>query len=150
MIPWDFGLINALRAKLDVGIFPPDPPNERLQTPHIILELKNIRRGIGWTTRVELQLKIVDDENPSSAANEITKNIQKIITEKLTLKRGRLKIGEANIKLEKIVIGGSSTILNLTALLNLKTIYNNDGNQEDEEVEEIVEDEEGDEDERDE
>ena len=129
MIPWDFGLINALKEKLNVEIFPSDPPDESRQTPYLILELKNIRQGVGRSTRAELQLKIVDEEKPSSLTYDFIKTIRKAITQKLTLKQGTFEIGEANIKLEKIVTGRSDAVLNMTALLNLKTIYHDEGDE---------------------
>ena len=53
----------------------------------------------------------------------IIKTMKKAIAQKLTLKQGNFEIGTAQIKLEKFVTKKNNLILDLTALLYLKAIY---------------------------
>lgn len=127
MIPWDFGLTNALKEKLNVEIFPSEPPEEFKKSPYLILEFKSIRQTMEQTARAEIQLKIADEEKPTSAVYDFIRAIKKAISQELVLKQGKSEIGKANMKMEKVVMSRSGTILNLTALLQLKTIYEDEG-----------------------
>ncbi len=123
MIPWDFGLINTLKNLLDISIFPSEPPEEQRKTPYIILELLNIEQNINLVTKLGLKLTIVYNQEQMPAYYSIIKTMKKAIAQKLTLKQGNFEIGTAQIKLEKFVTKKNNLILDLTALLYLKAIY---------------------------
>ena len=128
MIPWDFGLINALKEKLKLKIFPaelPDNfPEENLtKMPYWVFELKNIKQGINLTTRGEFQMRVVEEESSDNNIGEYVQIFNNISGKDFELRVGKAKIGVAKIKLEKVVTTKKDTILNFIALLNFDAIY---------------------------
>jgi hypothetical protein len=120
MIPWDFGIINAIKKKIELSIFPPDPPEEFRKTPYLIFELKNITQGTNLRSRVEFVLTIVDNKEIRSESFNILRNINKIISKELTLCQRESAIGSAKIKIESIESNKNCLIVNLAAILQLK------------------------------
>ena len=47
MIPWDFGIIRAIKELLGISIFPSMPPEDMKKSPYIIFELKDILIKLG-------------------------------------------------------------------------------------------------------
>ncbi|MDR1375203.1 MAG: hypothetical protein LBJ45_00100 [Holosporaceae bacterium] len=123
MLPWDMGIINAIKKELTWPIFPSKPPEGLRKTPHLILELQNVLQGKNLMSRVEFLITIVDKDEVTGAAFEILRSINKIISKELTLFQGNSSIGSAKIKINSIASKGNSLILNLVAILQLKAIY---------------------------
>ncbi len=132
IVPWDFGLINSLKNLLNISIFPSEPPEENRKKPYIILELKNIIQNVNLQTKIDFKLTVVNGEDNSVDCYSLIKTFKKITAEKLSLHQGNFKIGNAQIKLQKFETKKNNLILELTALLQLKAIY--------EDTEEILDD----------
>jgi hypothetical protein len=130
MIPWDLGIINAIKKEIKLAIFPSNPPKELRQFPHLIFELNNILQGKNLTSRAEFTLTIVDDKEVTVASFEILKAINKIISKELTLSQGDVVIGTAKIKINSVESKNNNIILKLIAILKLKAVYENDENME--------------------
>jgi hypothetical protein len=124
MIPWDLGIINAIKKELEFAIFPSNPP-EGLgkKTPYLIFELKNILQGKNLISRVEFAITIVDNKEVTSASFEILKAINKIISRELTLSQEETPIGNAKIKINSVESKKNNLILNLVAILRLEAVY---------------------------
>ncbi|GHU12721.1 hypothetical protein FACS189449_06930 [Alphaproteobacteria bacterium] len=129
-IPWDFGIINAIKKELGAAIFPPSPPRELRKTPYLVFELKKIMQGKNLMSRVEFVITIVDNENVSSESIGIMKSIGKIISQELTLHQENGIIGSARIKIDSLESRKNHLILNMVAILKLKAIYE-DGENDD-------------------
>lgn len=129
MIPWDFGIIRAIKELLEIPIFPSVPPKDIKENSYIIFELKDILQGKNLLYRVGFTLTLVDNNEGKNL--EILKNITKIIRKELTLKQNSFVIGSARIKIESVESKGSNLIINFAALLQLKAIYE-DGEYENE------------------
>ena len=121
MIPWDFGIIRAIKELLGISIFPSMPPEDMKKSPYIIFELKDILQGKNLLYRVGFTLTLIDNNEGKNL--EILKNITKIIRKELTLKQGEFIIGSARIKTESVESKGGNLIINFAALLQLKAIY---------------------------
>lgn len=129
MIPWDFGIIRAIKELLGISIFPSIPPENMKKSPYIIFELKDILQGKNLLYRVGFTLTLIDNNEGKNL--EILKSITKIIRKELTLKQGDFVIGSAKIKIESVESKGIDLIVNFAALLQLKAIYE-DGEEENE------------------
>ncbi|MDR1982796.1 MAG: hypothetical protein LBQ08_03305 [Holosporaceae bacterium] len=123
MIPWDLGIINAIRKELELAIFPSNPPEELRKTPYLIFELKNILPGKNLMSRVEFSITIVDDKEVTGASFEVLKAINKIISRELTLSQEEATIGSAKAKINSIESKKNNLVLNLIAILKLEAIY---------------------------
>lgn len=123
MIPWDFGIIRAMKELLGISIFPSVPSSEHIikESPYIIFELNDILQGKNLLYRVGFTLTLVDNNEGKNL--EILKNITKIIRKELTLKQGGFVIGSARIKIESVESKKNNLIVNFAALLQLKAIY---------------------------
>ncbi|MBQ7674234.1 MAG: hypothetical protein IJT36_06965 [Alphaproteobacteria bacterium] len=130
MIPWDFGIIQAIKDQLGMAIFPSTPPKSLNENPHVIFELKDILQGKNFLYRVGFTLTLVDNNEGSNL--EILKKITKIIRKELTLQQGEFEIGSAKIKIESVESKRDKLIINLAALLQLKTIYEDEDGDDDE------------------
>jgi hypothetical protein len=126
MIPWDLGIINAIKKELELAIFPSDPPEELHKTPYLLFELKNILQGKNLMSRVEFSITIVDNKEVTSAGFEILKAINKLISKELTLSQEDFIIGSAKTKINSIESKKNRLILNLIAILKLKAVYEDD------------------------
>lgn len=129
MIPWDFGIIRAIKELLGISIFPSMPPEDMKKSPYIIFELKDILQGKNLLYRVGFTLTLIDNNEGKNL--EILKSITKIIRKELTLKQGNFVIGSARMKIESVESKGINSIINFAALLQLKAIYE-DGETENE------------------
>lgn len=129
MIPWDFGIIRAIKELLGISIFPSMPPEDMKKSPYIIFELKDILQGKNLLYRVGFTLTLIDNNEGKNL--EILKSITKIIRKELTLKQGNFVIGSARMKIESVESKGINLIINFAALLQLKAIYE-DGETENE------------------
>ncbi len=129
MIPWDFGIIRAIKELLGISIFPSMPPEDMKKSPYIIFELKDILQGKNLLYRVRFTLTLIDNNEGKNL--EILKSIIKIIRKELTLKQGNFVIGSARMKIESVESKGINLIINFAALLQLKAIYE-DGETENE------------------
>ena len=123
MIPWDFGIIRAIKELLGISIFPSAPSPEHIikENPYRIFQLNDILQGKNLLYRVGFTLTLIDNNEGKNL--EILKNITKIIRKELTLKQGEFIIGSARIKTESVESKGSNLIINFAALLQLKAIY---------------------------
>jgi hypothetical protein len=133
LLPWDFGIINAIKKGLTTVIFPSLPPETLRKTPYVIFELKDIRQGRNLMSRVEFILTIVDDDSDDKGNNcgksiQVLQSITKIISRELTLYQEESIIGSAKIKIESIENRKNNLRLNLVAILQLKAIYEDDEN----------------------
>jgi hypothetical protein len=123
MIPWDLGIVKAVGKHLEQAIFPSEPPEEMRKTPYLIFELKNVVQGKNLTSRAEFAITIVEGKEAPPAGFEILKAINKIIAKELTLSQGDFVIGSAMAKIDSVVSKKSNLVLNLTAILKMKAIY---------------------------
>jgi hypothetical protein len=123
MIPWDLGLIKAIGRQLEAAIFPSEPPENERKTPYLIFELKNVVQGANLTARAEFSIIIVEGKGATSASFDIARAINKIIAKELTLSQGDFVIGSARIKIDSTKSEKNNLILNLTAILKIRTIY---------------------------
>lgn len=123
MIPWDFGLINAIKKQLKCAIFPSEPPEEQKNTPYVMFEMKKFQQISALRCEVNFLLTIVDDFEYSNNRFNILKIINHIIHDKLTLIQGQMPIGSAQIKTNSVENKANTLILNLTAMLDLEAIY---------------------------
>ncbi|MBR1733962.1 MAG: hypothetical protein IJ730_00690 [Alphaproteobacteria bacterium] len=121
MIPWDFGIIQAIKNQLDISIFPSNPPQKLSQKPHIIFEINDILQGKNCVYRVGFSLTLVNEDHGKNL--EILKQITKITRNELTLKQGNFDLGSAKIKIESVENKQRKLTLDLVALLQLKIIY---------------------------
>lgn len=123
MLPWDLGIINAIKKNIEFDIFPSMPPEELRKTPYLIFELKNIVQGVNLISRADFVINIVDKNEITSAAFDILKSINKIINTELTLSQNDFEIGRAKIKINSVESKKNTLILNMTSILQLKAIY---------------------------
>jgi hypothetical protein len=121
--PWDMGIINAIRRKLEYAIFPSDPPEEMKQTPYLIFELRNLIQGANFTARVEFTLTIVDKKEVTSASFDVMKAINKIIRGELTLKQDDFVIGSAKVKINEVESKKNNLVLKMIAIIKLNVVY---------------------------
>lgn len=125
MIPWDFGVINAIKKKLNVEVFPSDPPQELGKSRYLIFNLKNIKEGINRIAKMEFSLIIVDKEETSGYTYAILRKINRVISSELDLYQGNFAIGSARVKINYLENKKNMLILNLEAILQLKALYEN-------------------------
>jgi hypothetical protein len=123
MIPWDLGIINAIKQELKFAIFPSEPPEELRKTPYLIFELKNVLQGKNLMSRVEFSITIVDNKEVTGACFDVLRSINKIISKELALSQDDFIIGSAKIKINSIASKENSLILNLIAILHLNAVY---------------------------
>ena len=124
MFPWDFGLINALTKLLKVAIFPSEPPADMShKKPYIVLEIKDFLQNVNLMTRLNFRMTFVYDEEVMPNYFDVISIIKKATADKLTLSQGGIQIGSAQIKLNKFANKKNALILDLTALLQLTAIY---------------------------
>lgn len=121
MIPWDFGLIQALREKIGWEIFPSDPP-ENIGYPYLILEIGEMKYRSDQTILVEMNLKLIDSDKPSCKIYEFCKTLQKNLMEDLSLRNGEQDIGKAALKIDRIVTAKTDQVIKLIAIIELKNI----------------------------
>lgn len=134
MIPWDFGIIKAIKDQLGVSIFPSNPPQNFEKKPHLIFELNDITQGKNWNYKVGFKMKIVDNNEGTNL--EILKKITRIIRKELTLKEHKTTLGSARIKIESVESKSDILTVNFVALLQLNTPYEEEDNDDDEYEEE--------------
>lgn len=121
MIPWDFGLINSLKAKLKMPIFPSTPPDaDELELPYLIFEVADVKHASNQNVRLDIRLKIVDIQQPIGLINEYLHDIKQAISSELKLFSAQEQLGFAKIKIDKLAITKNATILHLVALLRLQ------------------------------
>jgi hypothetical protein len=123
MIPWDLGIIGAIGRQLMMAIFPSEPPEEMRKTPYLIFELKSVVQGQNLTSRAEFAITIVEGKETTPASFDILRAINKIIAEELTLSQGDFVIGSAKIKIDSVAGKKNNMVLNLTAILKMRAIY---------------------------
>jgi len=121
MIPWDFGLIQALKEKIGWEIFPSDPPEE-IRYPYLILEIGEMKYRSDQTILVEMNLRLIDSEKPSCKIYKFCKTLQKTIMEDLSLRNGDQDIGKAALKIDRIVTVKNDQVIKLAAIIKLKNI----------------------------
>ena len=127
MIPWDFGIKNAIEKELGISLFPFSAPSEEKRTsPYLVIEFKNLIQGKNLTARAEFTITIANEKEITAKSFEISKNIGKIAQKELTLFQGDAIIGSAKFKIISIESKKNNLILNVVALLWLKAIYEND------------------------
>lgn len=121
MIPWDFGLIQALRKKIGWEIFPSDPP-EDIEYPYLILEIGEMKYRSDQTILVEMNLRLIDSVKPSCKIYKFCKTLQKTVMEDLSLRNGDQDIGKAALKIDRIVTAKNDQVVKLVAIIKLKNI----------------------------
>lgn len=121
MIPWDFGLIQALREKIGWEIFPSDPP-ENIGYPYLILEIGEMKYRPDQTILIEMNLRLIDSDKPSCKIYEFCKTLQKTVMEDLSLRDDDQNIGKAALKIDRIVTAKNDQIIKLIAIIKLKNI----------------------------
>ena len=120
-IPWDFGLINALKTKIKTKIFPSMPPEADLaEFPFIIFEITDVKHTSSQNIRLDINLRIVDKQQPMALVNKYLYEIRQAASSELELFHAEKQLGFAKIKIDKLVINQNATILHLTALLRLR------------------------------
>lgn len=123
MIPWDFGIINAIKQNLDIPIFPSEPPKGLNQKTYLVFNLKNIVQGMNLTSKMEFSLTIVDKNETTDHTYAILKKINRLISSELSLYQGNFIIGSAKVKINCLENKKNMLILNLVAKLQLKRLY---------------------------
>jgi len=126
MLPWDFGIINAIKKELECAIFPSAPPEEQRKTPYLIFELKNIVMGKNLTSRAEFTITVVDEKEVTGTCFEILRALTKIISKELTLVQEDFTLGTARIKLNSVESKKNTLILNFVGILQMAGIYEDD------------------------
>ncbi|MCR5224460.1 MAG: hypothetical protein K6C34_00055 [Alphaproteobacteria bacterium] len=126
MLPWDFGIINAIKKEIEYAIFPSTPPEEQRKTPYLIFELKNIVMGKNLTSRAEFSITIVDDKEVTGICFEILRTLTKLISKELTLAQDDFVLGSARIKLNSVESRKNNLILNFVGILKMVGIYEDD------------------------
>lgn len=121
MIPWDFGLIQALREKIGWEIFPSDPP-ENIGYPYLILEIGEMKYRSDQTILVEMNLRLIDSDKPSCKIYEFCKTLQKTVMKDLSLRNDNQDIGKAALKIDRIVTAKNNQTIKLIAIIKLKNI----------------------------
>ncbi|MBO7454079.1 MAG: hypothetical protein J6T91_01685 [Alphaproteobacteria bacterium] len=121
MIPWDFGLIQALREKIGWEIFPSDPP-ENIGYPYLILEIGEMKYRSDQTILVEMNLRLIDSDKPSCKIYEFCKTLQKTVMKDLSLRNDNQDIGKAALKIDRIVTAKNNQTVKLIAIIKLKNI----------------------------
>lgn len=121
MIPWDFGLIQALREKIGWKIFPSDPPDD-VECPYLILEIGEMKYRPDQTILVEMNLRLIDTDKPSCKIYEFCKTLQRTILEDLPLHNDDQNIGKAALKIDRIVTVKNDQVIKLIAIIKLKNI----------------------------
>lgn len=123
MLPWDFGIINAIRKEIEFAIFPSIPPKELQKKPYLVFELKNVLMGKNLTSRVEFTITIVDENEISGTCFNIVHVIDRLISKELSLSQGNFEIGKAKIKLTNVESRRNNLILNFVGILKMVAIY---------------------------
>lgn len=121
MISWDFGLINALKEKIGLEIYPSEPPDE-VDCPYLILEIGETKYRFDHTILAEVNIRITDTEKPSSRGYEICKKLQQISMEDLALCSENLEFGKAAMKIDRIVTTKNNQIIKLIVMIQLKNM----------------------------
>lgn len=121
MISWDFGLINALKEKIDWEIYPSEPPEE-VECPYLILEIGETKYRFDHTVLAEVDLRIIDSEKPSIRSYELFKKLQKISMEDLVLRSGGIEFGKAAMQIDRIVTVKNNQIIKLITIIKLKNM----------------------------
>lgn len=119
MISWDFGLINALKEKIDKEIFPSEPPYE-IDHPYLILEMGETKYRFDHTVLAEINIRIIDQEKPSNQGYEICRKLQQIFMEDLVLRSENIEIGKAAMKIDRLVNTKNDQVIKLIAIIKLK------------------------------
>jgi len=121
MISWDFGLINALKEKIGLEIYPSEPPNE-IGHPYLILEVGETKYQFDHTILAEINIHIIDAEKPSNRGYEICKKLQQISMEDLVLRFENSECGKAAIKIDRILTTKNNQIIKLISIIQLKNM----------------------------
>ncbi len=121
MISWDFGLINALKEKIGLEIYPSEPPDE-ISRPYLILEIGETKYRFDHTILAEINIHIIDTEKPSSHGYEICKKLQQISMKDLSLRSEILEFGKAAMKIDRIVTTKNDQIIKLIVMIQLKNM----------------------------
>jgi hypothetical protein len=130
MLPWDFGVINAIKSELAFPIFPSAPPDGMGKTPYLIFELKSIQQCGNFKAKTEFSLTIIDSKDISGESLNILRNINCIIRKELVLSQSNSVIGSAKVKVDSIGNKKNCLIINLISILQLKEIYEDGGKNE--------------------
>lgn len=120
MFPWDFGIINALNKESKFKIIPNNSQNNVIEEPCLLFELKNILQCKNFTAKADFSLTVIENDGNSM---DMLKDVNKIICKDLDLYQSSCKIGTAKIKVNSIENKKNLLTLNLSAILNLKAIY---------------------------
>lgn len=126
MLPWDFGIINAIKREIEYAIFPSTPPEDKRETPYLIFELRNIVMGKNLTSRAEFTITIVDDKEVTGACFEVMRVLSKLTSKELTLSQEDFVLGTARIKLNTVESRKNNLILNFVGILKMVGIYEDD------------------------
>ncbi len=121
MIPWDFGLIQALREKIGWEIFPSDPPDD-INYPYLILEINEMKYRQDQTILAEISIQVIDLDKPSNKLYKFCKTLQRITMEDLSLYNGNQNIGKTALKIDRVVTTKNDQIVKLIAIIKLKNI----------------------------
>lgn len=122
MLPWDFGIINAIKKELsDYAVYPSNPPIESQIFPYIVVSMKNSRINANSTVLVEMLLSIVDRDNVSNTSYTILRALMKLMRRELTLRGEENDIGKAYFRINHVDTKQNALILNLTGILNVVT-----------------------------
>lgn len=127
MIPWDFGLINAFKNRLDYKILPSEQGSEK--PPYIVFNFEKYHQRDMFSIQADFSMKIADVCEWSNLRFEISKKINRITHDPLDLYQGTMKIGCAQVKIFSLESKQNNLILKMTAKIYLRSIY------EDEEME---------------
>lgn len=126
MMPWDFGIINALKKQLEYPIFPAIPPKDMQNEPYIVLEFGQTEQHGIRTLRINLKITVYDRCSFSNQRFKILHKIQRTIQNHLVLCADTVQIGIANFKQNTVENLQNTLILKLTGEIKLNDIYNND------------------------
>lgn len=121
MIPWDFGLINALKKALTYKVLPSASESE--EPPYIIFGFERYFQKNIFTISVDFSLEIIDINEWNNERFEIAKKIGKVISSPLRLYCKNENIGHACVKNISLENKQNSLILKMTAMLYLSPIY---------------------------
>ena len=121
MIPWDFGLIQALKEKIGWEIFPSDPPDD-VGYPYLILEIGEMKYRSDQTIFVDMNLRLIDSDKPSCKIYKFCRALQRITMEDLPLSNDNQNIGKAALKIDRIVTVKNDQVIKLVAIIKLKNI----------------------------
>lgn len=121
MIPWDFGLINALKKSLNYKVLPSAGENE--EPPYITFCFEKYFQKNIFTISADFSLEIVDINEWNNDRFEIAKKISKVISSPLSLCCKNENIGYACVKNVSLENKQNSLILKMTAMLYLSPMY---------------------------